>query len=48
MNQDTEDFKLRIVQMKNAGKPVSELCREFDLKAPIIYVWAKKCLTIRK
>ena len=42
MNQYTEDFKLRIVQMKNAGKPVSELCREFDLKGPTIYAWCKK------
>lgn len=27
MNQYNEDFKLRIVQMKNAGKSMPELCR---------------------
>lgn len=42
MNQCHEDFKLRIVQMKNAGKSVYELCREFDLKSQTVYAWCKK------
>ena len=42
MNQYNEEFKLRIVQMKNAGKSVSELCREFDLKSKTVYAWCKK------
>lgn len=42
MNQYNEDFKLRIVQMKNAGKSVSELCKEFDLKSQTVYAWSKK------
>ncbi len=42
MNQYNEDFKLRIVQMKNAGKSVPELCKEFDLKSQTVYAWSKK------
>lgn len=42
MNQYNEDFKLRIVQMKNAGKSVPELCREFDLKSQTVYAWCNK------
>ena len=42
MNQYNEEFKLRIVQMKNAGKSVSELCREFELKSQTVYAWCKK------
>lgn len=34
MNKYAKDFKLRIVQMKNFKKPVSDLCKKFDLKAP--------------
>lgn len=42
MNQYNEDFKLRIVQMKNAGKSVPELCKEFDLKSQTVYAWCKR------
>ncbi len=42
MNQYNKDFKLRIVQMKNAGKSVAELCREFELKSQTVYAWCKK------
>lgn len=40
MNQYNADFKFRIVQMQNAGKSVSELCKEFDLKSQTVYAWS--------
>ena len=42
MKTYNEEFKLRIVQLFKAGKSVSQLCEEFDLKGQTVYAWIKK------
>ncbi len=43
-----EDFKLKMVQLYNAGKSVQSLCSEFELKSQTLYAWIKKYNTTGK
>jgi len=48
MKNYDEKFRLKIVQLYNAGKSVSQLCSEFDLKSQTVYAWIKKYNTTEK
>lgn len=37
-----EDFKLRLVQLYNAGKSVESLSKEFEVSRPTLYSWIHK------
>ncbi len=43
-----EDFKLKMVQLYNAGKSVQSLCSEFELKSQTLHAWIKKYNTTDK
>ena len=38
----TEEFKRQIVELYKAGKPTSEILREYDLTQSCLYRWLKK------
>lgn len=38
----TDEFKHQIVQLYNAGKPKSEICREYDLIPTVVDRWIKR------
>lgn len=38
----SEEFKLQIVQLYNAGKPKAEICREYDLIPTVINRWIQR------
>ncbi len=48
MKKYKEDFKLKMVQLYNAGKSVQSLCDEFELKSQTLYAWIKKYNTSDK
>ena len=48
MKQYKEEFKLKMVQLYNAGKTVNELCGEFDIKSQTMYAWIKRYNTVDK
>lgn len=37
-----DEFKQQIVQLYNAGKPRSEICREYDLIPTVVDRWIKR------
>jgi transposase len=37
-----DEFKQQIVQLYNAGKPKSEICREYDLASAVVDRWIKR------
>lgn len=37
-----DEFKLQIVQLYNAGKPKTEICREYDLLPAVVDRWIKR------
>ena len=37
-----DEFKHQIVQLYNAGKPKSEICREYDLLPAVVDRWIKR------
>jgi transposase len=37
-----DEFKHQIVQMHNAGKPKSDICREYDLVPTVVDRWIKR------
>lgn len=41
----TDDFKARIVELYNAGKPPSELLREYQLTSSVLYKWIRQYKT---
>ncbi len=43
-----EEFKLKMVQLYNAGKSVKVLCEEFEIKSQTLYAWIKKYNTTDK
>ncbi len=42
MSQYNEEFRLKVVQLHNAGRNVSDLANEFNVKRSTIYAWVKK------
>jgi transposase len=48
MKTYNEEFKLKLVQLYNAGKSVQELCDEFEVKSKTLYAWIKKYNTTDK
>jgi transposase len=46
MKTYTEEFKLKMVQLYNAGKSARSLCDEFDLKIQTLYAWIKRYNTV--
>lgn len=48
MKTYNEDFKLRLVQLYNAGKSAEELSREFEVSKPTLYSWIKKYNNVDK
>lgn len=42
MKTYSEEFKLKMVQLYNAGKTVASLVEEFELKSQTLYAWIKK------
>ncbi len=42
MSKYNEEFKLKVVQLHNAGRYVSDLANKFDIRRSTIYAWVKK------
>ncbi len=42
MSQYNEEFKIKLVQLHNAGRTATDLANEFDVRRGTIYAWVKK------